>query len=363
MAETILYVGTFTGHKPNGRGRSEGIYVFRLDTASGKLTPVQTVDTINPSFVALAPDRRNLYAVNAVPEIDGHPGGAVSAFAVDPADGTLRPINRQASHGAGPCHVSVDRTGRAVLTANYGGGSIAALPRLADGSLAPAASAIQHVGRAGVVGDRQDAPHAHSINLDPTQRFALVCDLGLDQVLIYRLDAATATLTPNPEQPSVALPAGAGPRHLAFHPSGAFVYVLGELGASMTTFAYNAERGALTERQTISTLPAGFAGANACADVHVHPNGKFLYGSNRFHDSIVIYAVDETTGKLTLVGHESTRGKTPRNFMIEASGALMLVANQDSDDIFAFRIDPVSGRLTLLDKVAEVPTPVCLVTG
>jgi len=363
VPEKILYIGTFTGHKPNGRGRSKGIYVYRLDPASGKMSPVQTVDAINPSFVALAPDGRNLYAVNAVPEIDGHPGGAVSAFAVDPADGTLRPINRQASHGAGPCHVSVDRTGRSVLTANYGGGSIASLPRLADGSLAPAASAIQHVGGSRVVGDRQDTPHAHSINLDPSQRFALVCDLGLDQVLIYRLDAATATLTPNPEQPFARLPAGAGPRHLAFHPNGAYAYVINELGSSTTAFSYDAERGALTELQTISTLPAGFSGENACADVHVHPNGKFLYASNRFHDSIVIYAIDEATGKLTLVGHESTRGKTPRNFMIEAGGNLMLVANQDSDDVFAFGIDPISGRLTLLDKVAEVPTPVCLVTG
>lgn len=361
MSETILYVGTFTGHRPNGRGKSEGIYVYRLDNASGKMTPLQTVNTINPSFVALAPDGRNLYAVNAVPEIDGHPGGAVSAFAVDPADGMLQPLNRQSAHGAGPCHVSVDRTGRCVLTACYGGGSIAALPRLADGSLAPAVTAIQHVGGARVVADRQDTPHAHSINLDPSQRFALVCDLGLDEVLIYRLDASEARLVPNEHQPAAKLPAGSGPRHLAFHPSGAYAYVINELGSTMTSFAYNAERGTLTELQTISTLPAGFAGENACADVHVHPNGRFLYGSNRFHDSIVIYAIDERSGKLSLIGHESTRGKTPRNFMIDSSGTLMLVANQDSDDIFAFRIDPDSGRITLLDKVAEVPTPVCLV--
>lgn len=357
----FLYVGTFTAHQLLGRGNAEGIYVFKVDSTTGALTLAHVhPEAINPSFLALAPDGRHLYSVNAVAEIDGQAGGAISAFARDAQTGALTYLNRQPSHGAGPCHVNVERTGRTVLAANYGGGSIAALPILADGQLGPAATAIQHVGGSNAVPDRQAGPHAHSINLDPAQRFVLVCDLGLDRVLIYRLEAATARLTPNEAQPWVALEPGSGPRHLDFHPSGRFVYVINEIASTLTAFAYDGERGVLSAIHTLSTLPEGGHAGNSTADVHVHPNGKFVYGSNRGHDSIAIYAIDEATGRLTHLGNESTRGRTPRNFMIEPNGARMLVANQDSGDIQAFRIDQSTGGLDYQGKLAEVPSPVCL---
>ncbi len=359
-ASLLLYVGTFTRHQPHARGRAEGIYVYRADRSTGALTRVQTVpDVPNPSFLALAPDRRHLYAVNAVPEIDGHPGGAVSAFAVDASTGALTYLNRQSAGGAGPCHVSVDQTGRNVLTACYNGGSAAVLPIQADGRLGPATDAVEYSG-AGPDPVHQDRPHAHSINLDPDNRYALVCNQGLDRVFIYRFDPSKGTLTPNVNQPQVELRPVTGPRHLAFHPNGRFVYVIGEQGASITAFAYDGSGGTLHELQTVPTLPEGFAGQNACADVHVHPSGKFVYGSNRGHDSLAIYAIDETTGRLSRVDNQSTLGRTPRNFTFDPTGNLLLAANQDSDTIVAFRVDGETGRLAPLGTVAEVPSPVCL---
>ncbi|HVC34550.1 MAG TPA: lactonase family protein [Chloroflexota bacterium] len=360
-APSFLYVGTFTQHAPHGRGRAEGIYVFRLDPASGALTHVQTMPEVaNPSFLTLAPDQRHLYAVNAVPEIDGHPGGAVSAFSVDPATGGLTLLNRQAAHGAGPCHVCVDATGRYVLVASYHGGSVAVLPIQGDGRLGPATDAVYYSG-AGVDPVHQDRPHAHSINLDPANRVALVCNQGLDKVFIYRFDPARGTLTSNADQPWAETRRGSGPRHLAFHPGGHFVYVIDEQGSSLTAFAYDAAAGTLREVQTVSTLPDGFSGPNACADVHVHPSGRYVYGSNRGHDSLAIFAVDEETGRLSSLGHQSTRGRTPRNFTLDPTGTLLLAANQDSDSIVAFRVDRETGQLTSLGTVADVPTPTCLV--
>jgi 6-phosphogluconolactonase len=356
----ILYVGTFTAHPPYPRGRAEGIYVYNFDPSSVALAPLQVVpDVPSPSFVTLAPDRRHLYSVNAVPEIDGHPGGAVSAFAVDPSTGMLTFLNRQSSHGAGPCHVSVDRTGRWALVANFGGGSVAVLPIQTDGRLGPATEVVQHAGSS-VHPERQSGPHAHSLNLDPANRFALVCDLGLDRVFVYRFDAERGTLRPNENQPWVQVHGGAGPRHLAYHPNGQYVYVIDEIDSTLIAFAYDPMSGVLRELQIVSTLPDGFQGDNSCADLHMHPSGRFVYGSNRGHDSIVIFGVDEQTGRLAYVGHEPTRGRTPRNFMIDSTGTLMLVANQDGDNIVAFRIDGATGRLALIGQVAEVPSPTCL---
>ena len=355
-----LYVGTFTAQPPHPRGRAEGIYVYHFDPAAVALIHEQTVpDVPSPSFLALAPDRRHLYSVNAVPEIDGYPGGGVSAFAVDPATGRLAFLNRQSSHGAGPCHVSVDRTGRWALAANFAGGSVAVLPIQSDGSLGPATDVHQHVGSSAHP-QRQAGPHAHSLNLDPSNRFALVCDLGLDRVLIYRFDSERGKLTPNERQPWATVQPGSGPRHLDYHPNGRYVYLINEINSTVTAFAYGTADGTLNELQTLSTLPVGFQGDNSTADLHVHPSGRFVYGSNRGHDSIVIYAVDEQSGRLSYVGHESTRGQVPRNFWIDPSGALVLVANQDSDDVMAFRIDEGSGRLSFIRKVADVPSPVCL---
>jgi 6-phosphogluconolactonase len=355
----FVFVGTFTRTVPHGRGQAEGIAVLRLDPATGGLTPVQTVpDVANPSFLALHPRRPLLYAVNAVPEQDGRPGGSVSAFAVDPATGGLTFLNRQPSHGAGPCHVSVDRSGRWAFVANFGGGSIAALPIREDGSLGPATDTVQHVGSS-VHPERQRGPHAHSINLDPDNRYALVADLGLDRVMIYRLDLERGALPPN-DPPWTATAPGAGPRHVDFHPNGRHVFVINEIDSTLTAYDYDAARGTLGEIQTVSTLPEGFAGANSTADVHVHPSGRFVYGSNRGHDSLVIFAVDPATGRMSYVGHEPTHGRTPRNFAIDPTGAFLFAANQDSDTIVTFRVDQTTGVLTPTGQVTAVLTPVCI---
>jgi 6-phosphogluconolactonase len=356
----LVYVGAFTGPPPHRYGKAQGISVFRLDPATGAMAQLQTVpDVPNPSFLTLAPDRRHLYSVNANAEIDGHPGGAISAFAVDSATGRLTFLNRESAEGAGPCHVSVDRTGRWALTACYHGGSAAVLPIRDDGRVGPATDAITYSG-SGPVPVSQDGPHAHSINLDPANRFALVCNQGLDKVFIYRFDATSGKLTPNPDQPVAEVRPGSGPRHLALHPNGRFVYVINEQGGSITAFDYDVARGTLRELQTISTLPEGFGGQNACADVHVHPSGAFVYGSNRGHDSLAIFAVDPQTGRLASRGHHSTLGQTPRNFTIYPDGSLLLVANQGSDNVVAFRVDGRTGQLGAIGVVAETPTPSCL---
>jgi 6-phosphogluconolactonase len=357
-APVFVYVGTFT-RGPHGRGRAEGISVFRYDPDAGALRHVQTLAGVaNPSFLALHPHRPYLYAVNAVPEQDGRPGGSVSAFAIDPAGGTLTYLNRQPTHGAGPCHVSVDQTGRWVLSASYGGGSVAMFPVEADGRLGPPSDFIQHEGSS-VVPERQAGPHAHSITIDPANRYALVCDLGLDRVIVYRLDLERGKLLPN-DPPWVAAAPGAGPRHLDFHPNGRLVYVINEINSTLTTYAYDAAAGRLQAVQTLSTLPAGFSGVNSTADVHVAPSGRFVYGSNRGHDSLACYAVDAATGTLSLLGHEPTRGRTPRNFAFDPAGAFLLAANQDTDTIVTFRVDPASGRLAPAGPVTETPTPVCI---
>lgn len=353
------YVGNYTRIEPYPRGRAEGVNVYDLDLATGNMRLVQTAPgALNPTFVTLDPSQRRLYAVNAVPEIDGHPGGAVSAYSIDPADGRLTYLNRVSSGGEGPCFVAVESTGRFVLVANYGGGSVAVLPIQPDGSLGPATDFVQHEGSS-VNPRRQEKAHAHSINVDPSNRRALVCDLGLDRVMVYRLDLDRGKLTPN-EEPWVAARPGAGPRHLSFHPSGRYAYVINELDSTITVYAYDDARGALRELQSVSTLPEGFSGESHTAEVRVAPSGKLVYGSNRGHDSIAIFAVDETTGKLASVGHEPSQGRIPRNFTIDPSGSLMLVANQDTDTIVAFRIDPGTGRLSATGAVTESPSPVCV---
>ncbi|MBI2941734.1 MAG: lactonase family protein [Chloroflexi bacterium] len=356
---TFVFVGTYTRSDPRAARGAEGIYVYRLDPSTGALTHAHTMaGVVNPSFVALDPRHRCLYAVNEVQDIDGRTSGAASAFHIDPATGALSFLNRQSSGGTGPCHLSVDQTGRYVLVANYSGGSVAMLPIEDGGRLGPASDFVQHVGSS-VNPRRQEGPHAHSINLDPTNRFALVADLGLDRVLVYRLDLERGKLVPN-DVPWAPVHPGAGPRHLDFHPNGRFVYVINELDSTMTTFAWDGERGTLREIQNLSTLPPGFAGTSYCADVHVAPSGRFVYGSNRGDDSIAIFAVDAETGQLTPVGHESTRGKTPRNFALDPAGTLLLAANQDTDTIVTFRIDPETGKPTPTGQVASVPMPVCL---
>jgi 6-phosphogluconolactonase len=352
--DKLVYVGMYTY-----KGASGGIYIYRLDMTTGALAPLGITGGVqNPSFLALDPQHRYLYAVNETMEFDGQPGGGVSAFAVDRQSGALSFINSQLTHGGAPCHVNVDQTGRFVYVANYMGGNAAVFPVRADGGLDPASAVVQHAG-SGVNPRRQEGPHAHSTTLDPTNTFAFVADLGIDKVMVYQLDLETGTLPPH-TQPWVEVEAGAGPRHMAFHPNGRYAYLITEMGNTIIAFAYDATQGTLGALQTVPALPEDFDGQSTCADIHVAPSGKFLYGSNRGHDSIVIYAVDPDTGLLTYVGHESTLGKTPRNFAIDPTGTYLFAANQDSDTIVTFRVDTETGRLTPTGHVVEVSMPVCV---
>ncbi len=346
-----LYVGTYTS------GKSEGIYRYRMNLAIGKLTHSNSFKSVNPSFLAIDRSKRYLYAVNEVSHYAGKASGGVSAFAIDPVSSNLRLLNEQATQGADPCHLTIDRRTRTLLVANYTGGSIAVLPVRSDGTLAPSIDLEQHEGSS--VKEQQKGPHAHCIILDRFERHALAADLGIDKVMIYRFDASTGKLSPA-QQPWVELQAGAGPRHLTFHPNGKYVYVINELDSTLTVLKYNEISGTLSQIETVSTLPSDFSGMSYCADVHVSPSGKFLYGSNRGHDSIVVFEIDRRTGKLKLIEHVSTEGKWPRNFTLDPTGTFLLVANQRSDNIVTFSVDSHTGRLKLTDNVEEIPSPVCL---
>jgi 6-phosphogluconolactonase len=355
-ADHFVYFGTYT------RGSSKGIYVSRFDATTGKLSsPELAAEAKNPSFLALHPGGKFLYAVGEISGPDGQPGGAVSAFARDTATGRLTLLNQQSSGGNGPCHVSVDATGKCLMVANYGGGSIAALPILADGRLGEAATRIHHIGSS-VNPKRQTKPYAHFITPSPDNRFAITCDLGLDKVLVYRLDPTTARLVTN-QPPYAVVPHGAGPRHLAFSPSGRFAYVINEMALTITVFSYDAARGVFFEEQNISTVPAGYviSEKDSCAEIAIHPGGKFVYGSNRGHDSIAVFAADATTGRLTLIQDEPTMGKTPRHFAIDPSGRWLLAENQNSDSVVVFAIDAATGKLSPTGQTLTVGSPVCAV--
>lgn len=347
------YVGTYTG------SGSKGIYLCKFNAQTGEIGEAQLAAEVgSPSFVAIHPNQKFLYAVTESAEFNGKPSGSVSAFAIDAKSGKLTLLNRQSSQGAGPCHLVVDATGKNVLVANYSAGSIACLPIDADGKLKEATSAIQHTGSS-VDKDRQEAPHAHSINVDLGNRYVFVADLGLDKVLVYKLDAEKGLLTPN-DPPSASVEPGSGPRHFAFHPSGHFAYVINEMGNTVTAFSYDESRGELKSLQSISTLPADFKGTSYTAEVQVHPTGKFVYGSNRGHDSIAVFRVDEKTGKLTFVETEPTQGKFPRNFRLDPAGNFLLAENQDSDNIVVFKIDQESGALAPTGHKVKVSKPCCI---
>ena len=349
----LVYVGTYT------RGESEGIYRYSLDSATGRLSYLGvTSGVVNPSFLAIHPNRRFLYAVGESSNFGGQKSGAVNAFSISPKDGQLTPLNQQPSGGPGPCHLVVDRSGKNVLVANYGGGSVSAIPIGDDGRLGKPSAFIQHEGSS-VNPRRQQGPHAHSINLDAANRFAFVADLGLDKILVYRFDADKGTLVPN-RPPFASVKAGSGPRHFAFHTSGQFAYVINELASTVTAFAYHADRGVLESIQSVSTLPEGFSETNSTAEVQVHPSGKFLYGSNRGHDSIAVYTIDPNSGVPQFVAARSTRGKTPRNFGIDPTGNWLLAANQGSDNVVVFRIDRQTGDLSPTENEVKVSMPVCV---
>jgi len=346
-----VFVGTYTD------GKSKGIYRMTLDAASGKLSePVLAAELDNPSFLAVHPTRKYLYAVNETTN-RGNPGG-VTAFALDPASGALTKLNRQSSGGDGPCHLVVDSAGKNVLVANYSGGSVSVLPIGPDGKLAPASEFIRHTGK---VADpqRQGSPHAHSINLDKANRFAVVADLGLDRLFVYRFDPTQGRLAPN-DPLSAKLKDRTGPRHFAFHPDGTHAYVINEINCTITAFDYDRDRGVLTEIQTVPTMPVAVEPRHSTAEIVVHPSGKFLYGSNRGHDSLVVYAIEAATGRLTLVEHEPTGGKTPRNFAVDPTGAYVLAENQSSDTIVVFHVDPATGALEPTGQLANLPSPSCV---
>ena len=349
--ELTLYVGTYTS------GKSEGIYVYRMDRATGALTRFSSTMSVNPSFLTIDKSKRYLYAVNEVGEYLGKPGGGVSAFAINPANGNLRLLNEQATQGADPCYLSIDARKKTLLVANYSGGSVTVLPVRTDGTIGLAIEVKQHEGSGPK--EQQKGPHAHCVIVDRVERHALAADLGIDKVMIYRFDRATGKLSPA-KQPFAALTAGAGPRHLALHPSGKYLFVIAELDSTMASFKYNELNGTLTPIETVSTLPGDFTGTSYCADVHVSPSGRFLYGSNRGHNSIVVFEIDSRTGKLKLVEHVSTEGDWPRNFTIDPSGKFLLVANQRSDNVVTFNINQSTGRLTPTGNNEQLPSPVCL---
>lgn len=343
-----VYFGTF-----KKADFPEGIYHAVLDLKTGSLSsPELAGAAANPGFIEIHPNAKFLYAVTK-----DNPG-AVGAYAIEPETKKLKLLNKSSSGGKGPCHLSISADGRVLLVANYGSGSVASIPINADGSLAAPASAMQHIGSS-VNPQRQKEPHAHSINLSPDNRFAYVADLGLDKIMIYKLDSKSGRLLPN-DPPEIKIKPGAGPRHFSFGPNGKFAYLINELDETIVAFAHDSKSGKLSEIQTISTLPEGFAGASYCAEVRVHPGGKFLYGSNRGHDSIVIYQINPEKGTLTLLGFQNSGIKNPRNFNIDPTGQFCIVANQDADTVIVFRINQGTGLLEPTGQAIKIGKPVCV---
>ena len=354
LDDNLLYVGTYTEG-----GKSDGIYLIRMDRRSGKLRQVGSVDAgANPSFLAIHPNRRVLYAVNEVETHNGRATGAVSAFAIASKTGALTRLGEQSSEGRAPCYISVDHSGGVVLVANYAGGSVALLPIQANGALAPATKVVQHTG-AGPNAERQSAPHAHSIVADPSNRFALAADLGADRVFVYRLDSSGKSLGHIEAGDAVMRP-GSGPRHIAFHPTLPLMFVANELDSTVATLRFDAQRGALSPVEIGSTVPREWTGANYPADIHVSSSGQTLYVSNRGHNSIAVFSVAKSTGALTLDQMVSTEGDWPRNFTLDPTNRWLLVANQRSDSVVVFARDPESGRLTPTRQRIALPSPVCL---
>ena len=346
--EWTVFVGTYTQQD------SKGIYAFRFDSVNGSLAPIGLVaETRNPSFLAVSTDQKFLYAVNENSQ------GTVTAFFIDPATSSLTSLNTVSVKGSAPCHLTLDKTGRWLFVANYSSGSVAMLPVAADGRLGEATAIVEHSGSS-TNAQRQTGPHAHSVNVSRDNRFLFVSDLGLDKVMIYRIDTAKGALIPSvPAFAKVA--AGSGPRHLALTPSERFAYVLNEMASTVSAFQYDKRDGSFAEIQTVSTLPAGYSGSNSGAEIAVHTSGRFLYSSNRGHDSISVFAIDSRSGKLSLKETVPTRGKTPRNFAIDPAGKFLLAANQNSRSISVFRIDQKSGGLTFVSSVSDIASPVSLV--
>jgi 6-phosphogluconolactonase len=349
--ERVVYIGTYTGEA------SKGIYAFRFDDSSGGLTPIGLVaETPSPSFLASSRNGRFVFAVNELQSFGGAASGSVTSFAVDPVTAKLTEINAQPSRGAGPCHLALDRTGRYLAVANYSGGNFALFPVGADGRLQPATS---------VVAGEESASDAsqpitrlgHAVGFDAGNRFLVTADKGLSRLLVYRFDASTGALAPNQPR-SAALPPGSGPRHFAFHPNGKWLFTITEQAATITTFSWDQKSGSLTASSNVPTRPAGVT-TGSTAEIAVHPTGRFVYGSNRGHDSIAVFSVG-ADGALTLVEHELTRGQTPRNFALDPTGRWLIAANQRSNTLAVFSIDQTTGALTPVGPLTSVGSPVCV---
>ena len=335
------------------------IYVSKFDPKTGSLSPPRAVaDVTRPNFLEIHPNSTRMYVCSREPLKGGEVRGLVIAYAIDQSTGELQRLNSLDTGAPGPAHVTVDKTGQMVVVANYTGGSTAAFRLHEDGRLAQRTAYIQHEGSS-VNKQRQSEPHAHSVNFSTDNRVVVTADLGTDKVMIYRADPATGKLSAN-DPPSASVAPGSGPRHFAFHPNGKFAYVINELLSTVTAFSYDAATSAMREIQTISTLPEGYSENSTTAEVQIHPSGDFLYGSNRGHDSIAVFRVDQATGKLTLVEREPTQGKTPRNFRMDPTGKFLFVANQQSDSVVVFRVDQQTGALEPTGTSVAVPAPMCV---
>ena len=348
----LVWIGTYTGPQ------SQGIYAFRFDDETGTLSPLGlAAETPSPSFLALHPNGKVLYAVNETHDGPGN-SGMVTAFAIDPASGRLTKINEQPSRGADPCHLAVDATGQYLVVANYTGGNFVIFPLSEDGHLAPASSALTNRG-VGPNHERQDGPHAHDVVFDSTNRFLIAVDLGLDQLFVYRFDPAQGTFTFG-EPASARVPPGSGPRHFAFHPDGCHAYSINELNSTVTALEWDPSTGKLTTDASVSTLPAGFTGENSTAEIEVASRGRFLYGSNRGHDSIAVFRINPVSGAVTLIAQTLTRGKEPRHFALDPTGRWLVAANQNSNTLAVFRVDQTAGTLSPVGDLVSVGSPVCV---
>jgi 6-phosphogluconolactonase len=350
QAGRLVFIGTYTD------ATTKGIYAFRFDDRTGALSPLGLVaETPSPSFLATSSSGRFLFAVNEIGTFKGEKSGSVSSFAVDPATGKLTELSVQPTRGAAPCHLALDRAERYLAVANYNGGNFALLPVDAAGKLGPVKVVVAGEG-SGPNRERQEGPHGHAVVFDPQNAFLIGSDLGIDKVLVYRFNAAAGSLTPG-DPPSASLPPGSGPRHFAFHPNGKYAFSISELKSTITSFSWDAKAGRLATIGSVSTLPADFHGVSTTAEIVVHPNGQFVYGSNRGHDSIAVFAVNGD-GTLKFVQHASTRGETPRNFAIDPSGRWLIAANQKSGTLAVFRIDDKTGALSPTGPLANVGSPV-----
>jgi 6-phosphogluconolactonase len=347
----LVYVGTYT------RSESKGIYGLRFDPKSGTLQQIGLVAEVeSPSFLAIDHKQRYLYAVSEISRkgINGY----ITGYSINKTTGELKPINKVSTNGTVACHLALDKTDRMLLVANYGSGSVASFQVKPDGALSDVISFSQHSGSS-VNQRRQRGPHAHETVISADNRFVFVPELGLDEIMSYRIDPAKGTFTPN-DPPYVKVDPGLGPRHFAFHPNNKFAYSVNEMGSSVTAFSYDAGHGALQVLETVSTLPEGFNGVNNSGEIAIDKSGRFLYASNRGHDSIAVFSINAANGKLAKIQTISTEGKTPRNFVLDPTGKYLLAANQDSDTIVIFHVDQASGKLKPTNGTIKLPSPVCL---